>query len=245
MTRLDRRTFLKGVGIASAASVASGSGSAFAAVSGVPLPASAPAWRRTPCRLCGVGCGLLVGIEGGRAVAVKGDPDSPVSGGAGVRQGLQLRSGPLRARPDPPGDGPTRWEVGARTDPRGLRSGGATDQGDDGAARQGQRGAVRLRPVDDRGRLHRVQAVQGWTRHQQPGYQCPALRGQRECGAAEHLRRRRRDWLLRRHRSRRHLRALGHQPGGDRPGPLLPDAGSQTRQSGRADRCPLHPNRSY
>jgi nitrate reductase NapA len=87
MTRLDRRTFLKGVGIASAASVAPGSGSAFAAVSGVPLPASAPAWRRTPCRLCGVGCGLLVGIEGGRAVAVKGDPDSPVSAGLACVKG--------------------------------------------------------------------------------------------------------------------------------------------------------------
>ena len=50
-------------------------------------PADAPpadgsvAWRKTPCRFCGVGCGLLVGISNGRAVAVKGDPASPVNRG--------------------------------------------------------------------------------------------------------------------------------------------------------------------
>lgn len=38
-------------------------------------------WKKTPCRFCGVGCGLLVGTEGGRAVAVKGDPASPVNRG--------------------------------------------------------------------------------------------------------------------------------------------------------------------
>ena len=38
-------------------------------------------WKKTPCRFCGVGCGLLVGLAGGRAVAVKGDPNSPVNKG--------------------------------------------------------------------------------------------------------------------------------------------------------------------
>ncbi len=38
-------------------------------------------WRKTPCRFCGVGCGLLVGLAKGRAVAVKGDPASPVNKG--------------------------------------------------------------------------------------------------------------------------------------------------------------------
>ena len=38
-------------------------------------------WRKTPCRFCGVGCGLLVGLDNGRAVAVKGDPASPVNRG--------------------------------------------------------------------------------------------------------------------------------------------------------------------
>jgi nitrate reductase NapAB chaperone NapD len=42
---------------------------------------------RTPCRFCGVGCGLLVGLENGRAVAVRGDPDSPVNRGLACVKG--------------------------------------------------------------------------------------------------------------------------------------------------------------
>lgn len=38
-------------------------------------------WKKTPCRFCGVGCGLLVGIKADKAVAVKGDPASPVNKG--------------------------------------------------------------------------------------------------------------------------------------------------------------------
>ena len=87
MKRVDRRTFLKRVGIASAVSVASASSLASAVAPGMALPPSAPAWKRTPCRLCGVGCGLLVGVEGGRAVAVKGDPDSTVSAGLACVKG--------------------------------------------------------------------------------------------------------------------------------------------------------------
>jgi len=87
MTRLDRRAFLKGVGIASAASVASSAAFATSEMPGVPMSDFAPTWKRTPCRLCGVGCGLLVGVAGGRAVAVKGDPDSPVSKGLACVKG--------------------------------------------------------------------------------------------------------------------------------------------------------------
>jgi len=38
-------------------------------------------WKKTPCRFCGVGCGLLVAIQDNRAVAVKGDPASSVNKG--------------------------------------------------------------------------------------------------------------------------------------------------------------------
>jgi nitrate reductase (cytochrome) len=90
MTRVDRRSFLKRVGVVSAATAAS------TVLPTVALPADAliprpnqagPAWKRAPCRLCGVGCGLLVGIENGRAVAVKGDPDSPVGKGLACVKG--------------------------------------------------------------------------------------------------------------------------------------------------------------
>ncbi len=81
MRRVDRRTFFKSLGVMSAASAAVG------AVPGAALPAKGPAWKRAPCRFCGVGCGLLVGIENGRAVAVRGDPDSPVSAGMACAKG--------------------------------------------------------------------------------------------------------------------------------------------------------------
>jgi nitrate reductase NapA len=90
MRPVDRRTFLKEAAVVSAATAAS------AVVPAMVLPASAarprgnqvgPVWKKTPCRLCGVGCGLLVGVENGRAVAVKGDPDSPVSKGSACVKG--------------------------------------------------------------------------------------------------------------------------------------------------------------
>src|SRR5262245_60402003 len=53
-----------------------------------PLPADPNlAWKKAPCRFCGVGCGLLVGISNGRAVAVKGDPASPVKRGLACVKG--------------------------------------------------------------------------------------------------------------------------------------------------------------
>lgn len=79
-THVDRRDFLKIAAVASAA------------IAAPPLRAEAfqggeGVWKRTPCRMCGVGCGLLVRIQGGRAVAVKGDPESPVSRGMACVKG--------------------------------------------------------------------------------------------------------------------------------------------------------------
>jgi nitrate reductase (cytochrome) len=91
MSPVDRRTFVQRIAGASAAVVA---GPALAA--GELLQADAGAqqsqrpetvWRKAPCTLCGVGCGLLVAIEGGRATAVRGDPDSPVSRGLACARG--------------------------------------------------------------------------------------------------------------------------------------------------------------
>ncbi len=44
-------------------------------------------WDKAPCRFCGVGCGLLIGVKDGKAVAVKGDPDSPVNKGLACVKG--------------------------------------------------------------------------------------------------------------------------------------------------------------
>ena len=89
MTELNRRAFLKSAAVASAASVAA----PFAAVAqqapvqglkGYPADLR---WHRAPCHLCGVGCGLLIAVQNGRAVAARGDPDSPTGQGLGCVKG--------------------------------------------------------------------------------------------------------------------------------------------------------------
>src|SRR5712692_1323720 len=41
----------------------------------------AGAWRQSLCPYCGVGCGLLVRVDEGRVVKVKGDPEHPANFG--------------------------------------------------------------------------------------------------------------------------------------------------------------------
>jgi nitrate reductase NapA len=84
----SRRTFLKQAAFSSAAVAASSlvPGVSFARVvtggndGGI-------TWNKAPCRFCGVGCGLLIGTSAGRAVAVKGDPASPVNKGLACVKG--------------------------------------------------------------------------------------------------------------------------------------------------------------
>ncbi len=79
---MKRREMLKSLAAASAFTAAE------AMMPGV-IFAAAPAgkaqdtleWKKAPCRFCGTGCGLLIGVEAGKAVAVKGDPNSPVNKG--------------------------------------------------------------------------------------------------------------------------------------------------------------------
>jgi anaerobic selenocysteine-containing dehydrogenase len=49
---------------------------------------AAEQWVRTTCGYCSVGCGMLVGVRDGRAVAVQGDPDHPVNEGRLCPKGL-------------------------------------------------------------------------------------------------------------------------------------------------------------
>jgi len=73
---LTRRNFLK-------ASVAT----AAAASIGVSLPKKAEAatdvdkWVKGACRFCGTGCGVYVGVKGGKVVAIKGNPDAKTNFG--------------------------------------------------------------------------------------------------------------------------------------------------------------------
>ena len=38
-------------------------------------------WVATTCGYCSVGCGMFIGVKGGRAVSVRGNPDHPVNKG--------------------------------------------------------------------------------------------------------------------------------------------------------------------
>jgi nitrate reductase NapA len=80
---VTRRQFLRQAAISSAAAAAAAMipGVTFGAWTELDGNESEIAWKKAPCRFCGVGCGLLIGVASGRAVAVKGDPDSPVNRG--------------------------------------------------------------------------------------------------------------------------------------------------------------------
>jgi len=49
---------------------------------------AAERWVATTCGYCSVGCGMLVGVKDGRAVAVRGNPDHPVNHGLLCPKGL-------------------------------------------------------------------------------------------------------------------------------------------------------------
>ena len=47
-------------------------------------------WGKAPCRFCGTGCGVEVGVKDGRVVAVRGDEASPVNSGLLCVKGYHL-----------------------------------------------------------------------------------------------------------------------------------------------------------
>ena len=80
----NRRSFIKKMAIMSAMTAAATMfpGIIFANEQEKGLPKGKKLdWKKAPCRFCGVGCGVLIGIENGKAVAVKGDPKSAVNKG--------------------------------------------------------------------------------------------------------------------------------------------------------------------
>ncbi len=47
-------------------------------------------WGKAPCRFCGVGCGVMVGVRDGKVVAVAGDRQNPVNLGLLCVKGYHL-----------------------------------------------------------------------------------------------------------------------------------------------------------
>ena len=78
---MNRRAMLKALALGAAAAAAE---KIFPGVLFANTGAAAPdglTWKKAPCRFCGTGCGVLIGLSNGRAVSVKGDPASPVNKG--------------------------------------------------------------------------------------------------------------------------------------------------------------------
>ena len=100
MSPLSRRTLLKQLATSAAVSAATTlfPEAAFAGWKNAPGLPTDLAWKKAPCRFCGTGCGLLIGVSEGRAVAVKGDPNCSVNRGLCLREGLSLGAGALRRR---------------------------------------------------------------------------------------------------------------------------------------------------
>jgi len=80
---MNRRSFIKSLALNSALTAAASlfPGVTFGNILKQDLPAGSIAWKKAPCRFCGTGCGLLIGVSENRAVAVKGDPSSSVNKG--------------------------------------------------------------------------------------------------------------------------------------------------------------------
>ncbi|MHC4952485.1 MAG: molybdopterin-dependent oxidoreductase [Planctomycetota bacterium] len=87
MEGTDRREFLRRVGVAASAVVAFGcqGEEELETLAKEPIDKgvvpSDLTWGKAPCRFCGTGCGLEIGVKDGRAVAVRGDEKSPVNKG--------------------------------------------------------------------------------------------------------------------------------------------------------------------
>ena len=88
MKKVTRREFLRQ---SSGAVVAAGSAiylNPFELFAGNPV--TNLKWDKAPCRFCGTGCSVLVGVENGKIMAVKGDPKSSVNQGTLCSKGYSL-----------------------------------------------------------------------------------------------------------------------------------------------------------
>lgn len=89
---MERRTFFKiagGTGLGIAAFSCDQREEA-ARISAGPRPDADLSWKKAPCRFCGTGCGVEVGVKDGKVHAVRGDTASPVNRGLLCVKGYHL-----------------------------------------------------------------------------------------------------------------------------------------------------------
>lgn len=81
-SQLQRRQFIKAGAMAAATAVATGSsGISLPVLSASQPPGADVAWNKAPCRFCGTGCHVQVGVQDGKVVAVAGDVNAEVNKG--------------------------------------------------------------------------------------------------------------------------------------------------------------------
>ncbi|CDY73319.1 Periplasmic nitrate reductase precursor [Caballeronia glathei] len=90
--KLTRRAFIKQTAAATAASAAGISLPALGvgADRAANVAAGELTWSKAPCRFCGTGCGVSVGVKGGKVVATQGDPQAEVNRGLNCVKGYFL-----------------------------------------------------------------------------------------------------------------------------------------------------------
>ncbi len=87
----NRREFIKNMAAAWSATVlGSLMQQGCADASSDPLNDTGVEWSKAPCRFCGTGCGVMVGVRDGKVVAVAGDKQSPVNLGLLCVKGYHL-----------------------------------------------------------------------------------------------------------------------------------------------------------
>ncbi len=114
---MDRREFLAASGALTAATL--GCECKTATASNLSIVDLDVDWNKAPCRYCGVGCGVEVGVADGKVVAVRGDEKSPVNRGLlcakgyhlpGMLYGQDRLTKPLRRKTDGKGFEPISWD---------------------------------------------------------------------------------------------------------------------------------------
>ncbi len=88
---VDRRKFLETA--AMTAVIAAASGSKSLATQPADTMAAGPdamKWVKSVCRYCGTGCGVMLGVEGGKLVALRGDKEHPTTKGLVCAKSLFL-----------------------------------------------------------------------------------------------------------------------------------------------------------
>jgi len=87
----DRRHFIRSAAMSAATAIATGSGSMSLPILNA-TERSPITWNKAPCRFCGTGCHVQVGVEKGRVVAIAGDQEAEVNRGLLCVKGYQVGS---------------------------------------------------------------------------------------------------------------------------------------------------------